>query len=183
MRHRNTIPGLLLALVAAFLVAACGAGSNGDAAKSESGQQTAESDAQDTADTTVVITEPEPEPQVEQEPTCMNCGIVVAIEQHDKMRGETSKAAIAGTIVGAVAGVMLGSSQFSGDEETAAEIVGGLAGAAAGHEIAQRAFTEDYYIVRVDMMNGTTNVIRVPEVGTLSVGQQVRVESGTIRPR
>lgn len=175
MRYRNTTLGVILVSAAALLLAGCGAGNKSESAKAEA--------SKDSSDTTVVVREADPEPQVQQESTCVNCGTVVAIDEHDKMRGETSKVAIAGAVAGAVAGVMLGSSQFSGDEETAAEIVGGLAGAAAGHEIAQRAYTDAYYVVRVDMMNGGTEVIQVPKVGTLSVGQEVRVENGTIMPR
>lgn len=176
MRQRNLNLSLLLAVAAALLVAGCGGGGSDKTANAENDQAQAQQQMAETS------AEPA-QPATESQPSCMNCGTVTAIEQHDKIRGETSKTAMAGAVIGAVAGVMLGSSQFSGDEETAAEIAGGLAGAAAGHEIAQRAFTDSYYVVHIDMMNGGSKAIRVPKVGSLSVGQEVRVVGGTIKPR
>lgn len=187
MRQRKLIFGLLLALAAALLVAGCGAKNQNGTAKNEQADS-AQTEQTDTAsaeepDTKVIVRDVDPEPAPQPETTCMNCGTVVAIEEHDTIRGKTSKEAIAGAVIGAVAGVMLGSSQFSGDEETAAEIAGGVAGAVAGYTAGRRAYTDAYYIVRVDMNSGGTKVIRVPEVGSLYVGQAVRVDSGTIRPR
>lgn len=64
-----------------------------------------------------------------------------------------------------------------------ARIVGGIGGAVAGHEAGKRAFTEGYYAVSVDMKNGGTKRINVPDSGGLQVGQKVRVNNDTITPR
>lgn len=186
MRYRNIGSAFLLALCAAFLVVGCGNQSQQQTSKQNKAQgdqqQATESSRNDTrASASEPV--PAPEPQVDSQPACMNCGTVIAIEEHDTVRGNTSKEAIAGAVVGAVAGVMTGSSQFSGDEETIAEIAGGIAGAVAGHQIGKRAATDSYFIVAIDMKQGATKKIRVAKTGTLSVGQKVRVESGTIKPR
>lgn len=177
MRHRNTAFRLLLALAAALLIAGCGANDKDNATDADSQAQ-----AQQPADTSQQVVA-QPEPVVQPEPTCVNCGTVVAIEEHDTVRSNTSTEAIAGAVIGAVAGVMLGSSQFSGDDETTAEIVGGVAGAVAGHQIGKRAATDSYFIVRIAMENGGVQTIRVPQIGALGVGQEVRVNNGTIQPR
>lgn len=183
MRHRNKIPALLAALAAAFLIAGCGAGNKDDAAEAESQSQSQDAPTQEQQVDTAPAASVQPEPVVQQQPVCVNCGRVVAIEEHDKVRGNTSPEAIAGAVIGAVAGVMLGSSQFSGDDETTAEIVGGVAGAVAGHQIGKRAATDNYFTVRVAMDNGGMQTIRVPQIGALTVGQKVRVDNGTIHPR
>lgn len=193
MRNRSTVPGLLLALSAVFVLAGCGTQNKEQTSEQDKTQSEQQAPQEATTNSNVQASTPEPapapetvstpEPQAQSQPTCLNCGTVIAIEAHDTVRSNTSAEAITGAVVGAVAGVMLGSSQFSGDEETVAEIAGGIAGAVAGHQIGKRAATDSYFVVTIDMKHDGTKQIRVDQTGTLSVGQKVRVVDHTIRPR
>lgn len=172
MQQRTAIFVLLLVLAGSMTLVGCGGDNqnNGDQA-----EQTQAAESPDTSQQ--AASEPAPEP------ACANCGTVVSIQERDAQRGNTSKEAIGGAVAGAVAGVVAGNQVGSGSGKDIAQIIGGIGGAVAGHQAGKRAFTESYYVVRVDMESGGTRAINVPEVGGLAVGQEVRVDGQTIIPR
>lgn len=77
---------------------------------------------------------------------CGNCGVVDRIEQVSTRGGNSTL----GTVVGAVAGGVLGSTIGKGDGNTAATVVGAVAGGVVGNRVGGRE-TMNYRIdVRMD---------------------------------
>ena len=67
--------------------------------------------------------------------------------------------------------------------QTAATVLGALAGAIGGHMAEQQIRATNTYDVTVSMETGSTRVINVPELGGLSTGEKVRIDGNTILPR
>ena len=88
-----------------------------------------------------------------------------------------------GAIGGAVAGGVLGSQVGHGTGRAAATVGGAVIGGVVGHQVEQRVRgnqSDSDYQVRVRMDDGTYQTFRQDEVGSIRVGDRVRVEAGTI---
>lgn len=164
--------GVWLVCAAAFMLALGGCLGSGDDA--------ADSGSADTQTQSSASSRPAPAPAAKPAPVCSDCGTIAAIEKRRTQGSNTSKGAIAGTVAGAVAGVVVGNQIGSGSGKDIAKVVGGLGGAAAGHEIGKRMDTDVYYAVTVNMEDGGSQVINVPDASALSIGQKVRVRNGNI---
>lgn len=179
-QQRSFLYALVLASAGALFVAGCG--NSDDQGASDEDSAASEQATQQPADSSGSGSAPAAQTS-KPEPACPNCGTVVSIQKRDTQREKTSKEAIGGAVAGAIAGVATGNQIGSGSGKDIARIVGGIGGAVAGHEAGKRAFTEGYYAVSVDMKNGGTKRINVPDSGGLQVGQKVRVNNDTITPR
>lgn len=105
---------------------------------------------------------------------CDNCGVVSSIDQQD-IEGEPSAAgAIAGAIVGGVLGHQV-------DDSDAGTAVGAVGGAVVGSEISRQQNASTVYVVHIDMENGETRSMTVPQIHGLSLGSEVKVEGNKIR--
>ena len=88
---------------------------------------------------------------------------------------------IAGTILGGIAGGLLGHQVGGGSGQTAATIVGGVGGAVAGSQIQQRTRgVNETFRVTVRFENGATETIRQDDISNMRTGDRVRVEGGRV---
>jgi outer membrane lipoprotein SlyB len=88
---------------------------------------------------------------------------------------------LAGTIVGGLAGGLIGHQIGGGSGQTAATIIGGVGGAVAGSEVQKRTRgPNETFRVTVRFENGATEVIRQDDIRDLRTGDRVRVDGGRI---
>jgi outer membrane lipoprotein SlyB len=88
---------------------------------------------------------------------------------------------IAGTVIGGIAGGLIGHQIGSGRGNTAATIIGGVGGAVAGREVQNRSRgADETFRVTVRMENGATEVVRQEDIRDLRPGDRVRVENGRV---
>jgi outer membrane lipoprotein SlyB len=90
----------------------------------------------------------------------------------------------AGTIIGGVAGGLLGNTVGGGSGRAAATVLGAVGGAVIGNRIAKNhdgtTYTGPAYRVTVQVDNGAWRTYEVSGTGDLRVGDRVRVENGVI---
>jgi outer membrane lipoprotein SlyB len=104
-------------------------------------------------------------------------GVVDRIEVVRK--GDTNN--IAGTIIGGIAGGLIGHQIGGGSGQTAATIIGGVGGAVAGNEVQKRTRgANETFRVTVRYNNGATEMIRQDDIADLRTGDRVRVDGGRI---
>ena len=88
---------------------------------------------------------------------------------------------IAGTIIGGIAGGLIGHQIGGGSGQTAATIVGGVGGAVAGNQVQQRTRgANETFRVTVRFENGATETLRQDDIRDLRTGDRVRVEGGRV---
>ena len=88
---------------------------------------------------------------------------------------------IAGTIIGGIAGGLLGHQIGGGSGQTAATIIGGVGGAVAGNQVQQRTRgANETFRVTVRYENGATETINQEDISDMRTGDRVRVEGGRI---
>lgn len=106
-----------------------------------------------------------------------NQGVVDRIELVRK--GDSNN--IAGTIIGGIAGGLIGHQIGGGSGQTAATILGGVGGAVAGREVQNRTRgANEAFRVTVRMDNGRTEVVTQDDISDLRTGDRVRVDSNRI---
>ena len=88
---------------------------------------------------------------------------------------------IAGTIIGGIAGGLLGHQIGAGSGQTAATILGGVGGAVAGNQVQQRTRGANETLrVTVRFENGATETIKQDDINDLRTGDRVRIDNGRI---
>jgi outer membrane lipoprotein SlyB len=117
---------------------------------------------------------PPPPPAV-----CNECGVVASVTPV-KEKGSGSGA---GAVIGAIAGGVIGHQFGGGRGKDVATAGGAVLGGVAGHEVEKRARSTTYYSVAVNMENGTTQTVNVPDPAGISAGTRVRVVGGNIQIR
>ena len=106
--------------------------------------------------------------------------VVTSIEV---MRGDgRSGSTGAGAVIGGIAGGVLGHQIGSGRGNDAATIAGAIGGAVVGNELEKRHAGGDLYRVTVRGPNGTHETYVMETLGTLRVGDRVRLANGRIYP-
>ncbi|MDB5812850.1 MAG: rane protein [Betaproteobacteria bacterium] len=103
-------------------------------------------------------------------------GVVDRIEVVKKGDGNN----IAGTVIGGIAGGLIGHQIGSGRGNTAATIAGAAGGAMAGNEIQKRRGNNETFRVTVRMDNGANEVVTQDDISDLRTGDRVRVEGGRL---
>jgi outer membrane lipoprotein SlyB len=88
----------------------------------------------------------------------------------------------AGAVIGGIAGGVLGHQIGSGRGNDAATVAGAIGGAVVGNEIERRRGGADLYRVTVRAPNGVHETYVMETLGTLRVGDRVRIENGRIYP-
>ena len=106
-------------------------------------------------------------------------GVVENIETIKTSDGGSN---ITGTLIGGVVGGLLGHQVGSGKGQTAATVAGAVGGAAAGHEIEKRsqAASQEKYLVRVQLSNGTIHTVTQNSVSDIKIGDRVRVDNDRV---
>ena len=88
---------------------------------------------------------------------------------------------IAGTIIGGIAGGLLGHQVGGGSGQTAATILGGVGGAVAGSQVQQRTRgPNETFRVTIRFENGATETIKQDDINELRTGDRVRIDGGRI---
>ena len=88
----------------------------------------------------------------------------------------------AGAVVGGIAGGVIGHQIGSGRGNDAATVAGAIGGAIVGNELEKRRTGADLYRVTVRGPNGTHETYVMESLGTLRVGDRVRVANGRLYP-
>lgn len=202
MNRFNSGIRIMLLIAAALVLAGCSAATGGDGnstqAEASQSQQTANTDRAEAPDTagdastaTSVDTEPAqgvpsdtvatraPMGAAAAASVCARCGTISAIVPIQRQTGNAPPEFV-GTILGGVAGALIGQQIGSGSGKTIATIVGAVGGALAGHKIQQRVTSKRYYRVTVRMDAGGARTITVPGARRIFEGMRVRVKSGNI---
>ena len=105
-------------------------------------------------------------------------GRVEAIEIH---RAPDNKPINAGTLIGGIAGGVIGHQIGSGRGKTAATIAGAIGGAVVGNEIEKKqGQTTPRYRISVRLDSGSTLIVEETRDLNLRVGDRVRIEDGHI---
>jgi outer membrane lipoprotein SlyB len=110
--------------------------------------------------------------------TCLNCGVVEAINPVEVQ----GKGSYIGMIAGGAVGALLGTQVGSGRGTTAAEIAGAAGGALLGNEAEKRIKTARHFDVVVRLDGGGTQTVSYPTAPSFRVGDRVKVENNTLVP-
>ena len=104
---------------------------------------------------------------------CDRCGTVEGIEQNISKGGGHGTA---GAVVGAIAGGVLGNQVGKGKGKKLATAGGAVGGGLAGHAIGNRG-SQQSWLVRVKMGNGSFMNVQVKDASSLRQGDLVEVDS------
>ena len=104
------------------------------------------------------------------------------VESIEAVGGESRSTPGIGAIGGAIAGGVLGNQVGHGTGRAAATVGGAVIGGVVGNEVEKRVRnpSDTDYQVRVRMDDGTYQTFRKDTIGSMRVGDRVRVEGGTI---
>jgi outer membrane lipoprotein SlyB len=120
-----------------------------------------------------------PAPVVQAPPVCHSCGVVRSVTAITEQGQSTGTGAVIGALVGGVAGNQVG----GGSGRKIATAAGVIGGALLGNNIEQNRRSTVYYEVRIDMDNGTQQVINLQDPSGLMAGTPVSVIGGNISLR
>ena len=109
---------------------------------------------------------------------CDDCGTITSITPI-AVEGESSGV---GAAIGAVIGGLAGSQVGEGRGTAAAIVAGAVGGGFLGRNIERERNAGTVYDVAISMDDGSFQILRVEDYGTLQVGQEVRVNGATILP-
>jgi outer membrane lipoprotein SlyB len=110
---------------------------------------------------------------------CYDCGTVTRIEVASTTSSNVPNAtgAVLGGLVGAAAGHELAKNTSKGKQNTAT-VAGAVAGAVAGNAIQNRSQAQGAYNIYVRMNDGRTTVVTQRDLGAIHEGSYVRVTNG-----
>jgi outer membrane lipoprotein SlyB len=94
--------------------------------------------------------------------------------------GATGASGIAGTVVGALVGGVVGNQFGGGHGRDAATVIGALGGAYAGNQIGQRMGQPAGYRIDVQLSDGSMRAFNVPTPGDLRPGDRVQVNGNQL---
>lgn len=127
-----------------------------------------------------VAAEPTPvKPAIEVVPVCNTCGTVRSITPVAVQGQGTGLGAVIGGIAGGLAGNQIG----GGSGKKIATVAGVVGGAVAGNAIEKNRNTSQVYEIAIDLENGSSTLITVPDASGIAVGSKVAVENGNISLR
>ncbi|HTS21417.1 MAG TPA: glycine zipper 2TM domain-containing protein [Casimicrobiaceae bacterium] len=105
---------------------------------------------------------------------CASCGVVTSV-QYVEQKGQGSGA---GLVAGGIVGGVLGHQVGSGRGNTAATIIGAGAGAAAGNQIEKNAKTKSYWVISVNLDDGSKRSITESSKPAYKKGDRVKIVDG-----
>jgi outer membrane lipoprotein SlyB len=108
---------------------------------------------------------------------CLDCGVVVAVRESEK-KGEGTGA---GAVIGGVAGAVVG--REIADGRSAGTLLGAAGGAIAGHQIERHARTTKRFHVDVRMEDGSVKTVTSQARPSWRVGDRVRLQEGRLQAR
>ena len=98
------------------------------------------------------------------------------------VQGGADRGVGAGAVIGGIAGGVIGHQVGSGRGNDAATVAGAIGGAIVGHEIEKNRRAGDLYRVTVRNPGGYAETYVTESVGSLRVGDRVRIDGGRIFP-
>jgi outer membrane lipoprotein SlyB len=109
-------------------------------------------------------------------------GVIDSIQMVQAPGGGGSQGMGAGTVIGGIAGGILGNQVGSGNGRTAATVAGAVGGAVVGNQIEQRraAQARNTYQIGVRMDNGSYRTVVQDEATDLRIGGRVRVDGDRV---
>ena len=121
-----------------------------------------------------------PPPAVEPpRPICHECGVIESVREV-----EVKSAAVGpGTVIGGLAGGILGNQVGRGNGRSAMTVLGAIGGAVAGHEIENNTNKAKRYEIVIRFEDGTTQQITQETPPAWRSGDQVRLVNGVITAR
>lgn len=122
---------------------------------------------------------PAPAPVVEAPQICYSCGVVSSVTAVTQQGQSTGAGAVIGALVGGAAGNQVG----GGSGRKLATAAGAIGGALLGNNIEQNRSSTVYYEVRINMEDGSQQVINLQDPAGLSAGTPVSVVGGNISLR
>lgn len=111
------------------------------------------------------------------DPVRIDYGVIEAIEIY---RGSDNQLINAGTVLGGLAGGVVGHQIGSGRGKTAATVVGAIGGAVVGNEIEKKQVQSTRYRITVRLDSGSSLIVEDARDANLRVGDRVRVEDNWI---
>jgi outer membrane lipoprotein SlyB len=100
---------------------------------------------------------------------CADCGVVVAVKEVQDQGKGTGLGAVVGGVAGAVVGHEIA------DGNNVGTVVGAAGGAIAGHQIERHARSTKHYDVDVRMADGRMKTVRLNSLPTWKAGDRVRL--------
>jgi outer membrane lipoprotein SlyB len=125
----------------------------------------------------VLLLAARPETAIATEPVRVDYGTIEAIEIY---RASDNQPINTGTVLGGIAGGVIGHQIGSGGGRTAATVVGAIGGAVIGNEIEKKRVQGSRYRITVRLDSGSSLVIEDTREVNLRVGDRVRVEDNRI---
>ena len=122
---------------------------------------------------------PPPAPVVQAPQVCYSCGVVSSVTAVTQQGQSTGTGAVIGALVGGVAGNQVG----GGSGRKIATAAGAIGGALLGNNIEQNRRGTVYYEVRINMEDGSQQVINLEDPAGLTAGTPVTVSGGNISLR
>ena len=107
---------------------------------------------------------------------CPSCGVVTSVRYVERKGQGTGAGAVVGGVVGGVLGHQLG----SGRGNTAATIAGVGVGAYAGNEVEKNAKKKSYYVINVQLDNGTRRSFTQGSNPPFREGDPVKIVNGRL---
>src|SRR6185503_2258053 len=111
-----------------------------------------------------------------------NVGVVESIKVGRESRGNDS--ALLGTVVGGVAGAAAGHQVGKGRTRKAATVAGALGGAVIGRKVDKahdRRKRDEPYVLGIRLNDGDRQTVTQNNIGGLRVGDRVRIQNGSAR--
>ncbi len=109
-------------------------------------------------------------------------GVIESIEGGGRSRGNDS--ALLGTVVGGVAGAAAGHQVGKGRTKHVATVAGALGGAVLGRKIDKahdRKKRDEPYVIGVRFDDGTRKTVTQDDLAGLRVGDRIRMKNGDVR--
>jgi outer membrane lipoprotein SlyB len=105
---------------------------------------------------------------------CADCGVVVGVKLVEQKGEGTGLGAVVGGVAGAVVGHNIA------DGKDLGTVVGAAGGAIAGHQIERHARTTKHYEVRVRMADGQVKTVKFASQPAWKSGDKVRLQDGKL---
>ena len=111
-------------------------------------------------------------------PVCRDCGVIESVNEIEKDGEGSGLGAVAGGVVGAIAGKQVG----GGRGRTAMSVLGAVGGAFAGNAIEKKARKVKSYDVTIRFDDGSTRTLSQSTPPAWRAGDRVRLLNGMIQP-
>lgn len=109
---------------------------------------------------------------------CQECGVIESVNEIEKPGDGSGLGAVAGGVVGAIAGKQVG----GGRGRTAMSVLGAVGGAFAGNAIEKNVRKVKSYDITIRFEDGTSRTLSQPTPPVWRTGDRVRFVNGAIQP-